>query len=77
MAGASLIKFAMYIKDVGFNFTSNELMVLGVGCLVAFLVSMVVINAFLKYIKKHDFKVFGYYRIVLGIAVLIYFLFIK
>lgn len=77
MAGASLIKFAMYIKDVGFHFTSDELMVLGVGCLVAFLVSMVVTNAFLKYIKKHDFKVFGYYRIILGLAVLAYFLFVK
>ena len=77
MAGASLIKFIKYIKNVGLSFTSNELMILGVGCTVAFLVSMVVINFFLKYIKKHDFKIFGYYRILLGIAVLVYFLVIK
>jgi len=77
MAGASLIKLLKYIKNVGLVFTSTELMILGVGCLVAFLVSMVVVNVFLKYIKKHDFQVFGYYRIALGIIVLIYFMFIK
>ena len=76
MAGASLIKFVKYIKNVGLVFSSTELIVLGVGCLVAFVVSMLVINVFLKYIKKHDFQVFGWYRIVLGIIVILYFSFL-
>lgn len=77
MAGASLIKLLKYIKNVGLVFTSTELMILGVGCLVAFLVSMIVIKFFLNYIRKHDFKIFGIYRILLGIAVLVYFIVIK
>ena len=77
MAGASLIKLLKYIKNVGLVFTANELMILGVGCLVAFIVSMIVIKFFLNYIKKHDFKIFGIYRIFLGIAVLVYFIFFK
>ena len=76
MAGASLIKFVKYIKNVGLVFSSTELIVLGVGCLVAFVVSMLVINVFLKYIKKYDFQVFGWYRIVLGIIVILYFSFL-
>lgn len=74
MAGASLLKLLKYIKDVGFVFSSNELMILGVGCLVAFVVSIFVIKFLLSYIKKHDFQVFGYYRIVLGLIVLGYFI---
>ena len=74
MAGASLLKLIKYIKDVGFVFSSNELMILGVGCLVAFVVSILVIKFLLSYIKKHDFQVFGYYRIVLGLIVLGYFI---
>ncbi len=77
MAGASLIKLLKYIKDVGFNFTGLELGVLGIGTLTAFIVSLFVIRFFIKYIRKHDFKVFGYYRIVLGIIVLLYFLILK
>ncbi len=66
MAGASLLKLLKF----GFDFSGLELAILGVGMIVAFLVSMVVIKFLMGYIKKHDFKVFGYYRIVLGIAVL-------
>ncbi len=73
MAGASLLKILKYIMHVGFVFTSMEVMTLVVGCLVAFIVSIVVIKFLLEYIRKHDFKVFGYYRIVLGILVLLYF----
>lgn len=69
MAGASLLKLVKF----GFAFTANELIVLAVGFVVAFLVSIVVIKFLLKFIKKHDFKVFGWYRIALGILVLIYF----
>lgn len=77
MAGASLLKLVKYIADVGFVFSSLELAVLGIGCLVAFLISVIVIKFLMNYIRKHDFKVFGYYRIVLGILVLLYFLFLK
>ena len=77
MAGASLLKLLKYILDVGLSFTGLELAILGVGSLVAFIVSLFVIKFLIDYIRKHDFKVFGYYRIVLGIIVLLYFLLIK
>ena len=76
MAGASLLKLVKYVMDVGFVFKANELIVLGVGCLVSFIVSILVIRFLMNYIRKHDFKVFGYYRIILGLIVLLYF-FIK
>lgn len=63
-SGVKLIKF-------GFNFTSTELLVLAIGMIVAFVVSLVAIKFLMSYVKKHDFKVFGWYRIILGIAVLL------
>ena len=75
MAGASLLKVAKYIVKVGVMPSTLELTVLGVGCLVAFVVSILVIKFLMSYIRKHDFKVFGYYRIILGVVVLLYFLF--
>ena len=66
MFGASLLK----ILKFGFVFETMELIILGVGMVVAFAVSMFVISFLMGYIKKHDFKVFGWYRIVLGIIVL-------
>ena len=77
MAGASLLKLAKYILKVGFVFSGLELGILIVGCLVAFIVSLIVIKFLINYIRIHDFKVFGYYRIVLGILVLLYFLIVK
>ena len=77
MAGASLLKLLKYILDVGFAFQTMELVVLGVGCLVAFIVSILVIKFLMNYIRKHDFKAFGWYRIVLGIIVILYFLIAK
>lgn len=77
MIGASLLKLVKYIAKVGFVFSSNELIILGVGCLVAFVVSILIIKFLMNYIRKHDFKVFGWYRIVLGILILGYFIFIK
>ena len=77
MAGASLLKLAKYILKVGFVFSELELGILIVGCIVAFIVSMFVIKFLINYIRKHDFKVFGYHRIVLGILVLLYFLILK
>lgn len=69
MLGASLLKLVKF----GFAFTSAELIILLVGMLISFIISMVVIKFLMNYIKKHDFKVFGYYRIILGIIVLVYF----
>ncbi len=69
MFGLSAIK----ILKFGFSFTGAELIVLAVGMIVAFLVSILVIKFLMGYVKKHDFKVFGWYRIVLGIAVILYF----
>lgn len=77
MAGASLLKLVKYILKVGLVFKTSELIILGIGCLVAFIVSILVIKLLMNYIRKHDFKVFGYYRIILGIIVLLYFFLIK
>ena len=70
MLGASLLKLVKF----GFGFTGIEIAVLLVGMLVSFLVSIAIIKFLMNYIKKHNFKVFGYYRIILGIIVLAYFL---
>jgi len=64
---------ALKLIKFGFHFTGSELLVLGVGSAVAFLVSLLVIRFLMSYIKKHDFKVFGWYRIVLGIVILLLF----
>lgn len=69
MFGWSLIKLIKF----GFAFSAQELCALGLGCVVAFAVSVVVIRFLMGYIKKHDFKVFGWYRIILGGIVLGYF----
>ena len=70
MFGASLLKFVKYIAEYGLDFSALGVTCLLVATVVAFLVSIVVIKFLLGYIKKHDFKVFGWYRIVLGILVL-------
>ena len=70
MLGGSAIKMMKF----GGDFTGNELMILLVGMVVAFVVSILAIKFLMSYIKKHDFKVFGWYRIVLGAVVMIYFL---
>lgn len=69
MFGASLLKLVKF----GFDFTASEAVILLTGMVVAFLVSIVVIKFLMDYIKKHDFKVFGWYRIILGILVIAYF----
>lgn len=73
MFGASLLKIVKF----GFHFTGTEAAVLITGMLVSFLVSIAAIKFLLGYIKKNDFKVFGVYRIVLGILVIAYFAFVK
>lgn len=70
MLGASLLKIVKF----GFSFTGNEAMILVTGMVTAFVVSVIVIRFLMGYIKKHDFKVFGWYRIVLGLVVLVYFM---
>lgn len=69
MLGASALK----LFRAGFSFSGHEWAVLATGSIVAFVVSVFVIKFLMDYIKKHDFKVFGYYRIVLGVIVLTYF----
>lgn len=69
MLGASLLKVVKYLHD-GLKMTAMEGGILAVGCIVAFVVSIIVIRFFMNYIRKHDFKAFGYYRIILGIAVI-------
>ena len=69
MFGASLLKIIKF----GFQFTGIEIVTLLVGTLVSFIVSLFVLRFLMGYIKKNDFKVFGWYRIVLGIIVLVYF----
>ena len=66
MLGASLLKMLKF----GFAFTGMEIAVLAVGTIVAFVVSVIVIKFLMDYIKKHDFQVFGWYRIVLGVVVI-------
>lgn len=67
MFGASFLKVIKY----GFHFTGMEVMILLTGMITAFIVSMIVIKMFMKYVKEHNFNVFGWYRIVLGICVLL------
>ena len=73
MAGASLLKLVKF----GFHFTAGEFVLLLVGCAVAFIVSLYAIKFLMDYVKKHDFKIFGVYRIILGIVVLAYFIIVK
>jgi len=69
MFGASLLKVVKF----GFDFSGLELTLLLIGTLVSFVVSLFVLKFLMGYIKKHDFKVFGWYRIALGIVVLLFF----
>ena len=69
MAGASLIKMIKF----GFGFTGTQILILLLGMLISFIVAIYTVRYLMGYIRKHDFTVFGYYRIVLGIIVLIYF----
>lgn len=72
MFGASLFKGVKYILNAG-TISSSDLALLLVGCVVAFAVSMFIIKFLMSFIKKHDFKSFGVYRIALGILLIILF----
>ena len=69
MFGASALKLVKYLRD--FSLTGSEIVILLVGMVVSFLVSVVVIRGLMNYVKKKDFSFFGYYRIVLGIIVIL------
>ena len=71
MAGASLLRL---VKS-GLDFTMTEWAYLGAGSVVAFAVSLVVIRALVRYVREHDFSVFGIYRIILGVVVVLFFSF--
>ena len=73
MAGASALKVLKFVME-GFTATSLELLLLAVGILVSFLVSLIVIEFLMSFVKKHSFKAFGIYRIALGALVIVYFL---
>lgn len=70
MFGASLIKLLKF----GFTFTGMELAVLAMGTLTSFIVSVIAIKFLISYVRRHDFSLFGYYRIALGVIVIAYFL---
>ena len=73
MLGASALKLLKYVLE-GMIPTTGEIAVLLVGCVVSFLVSLLVIRVLMDYVRRHSFSLFGVYRIVLGAAVLVYFL---
>ena len=72
MLGASAIKFLKFMLT-GVGITGMEIAVLAVGCVVSFIVSLLVIKALMDYVRRHSFSAFGVYRIILGIIVLAYF----
>lgn len=73
MIGATFLK----VIKLGFGFSLNQWLLILIGGIVSFLVAYLVITKFMGYIKKHNFKIFGYYRIILGIVVLIFAIIIK
>lgn len=74
MFGASFLKIVKFFLETGVGFTGQELTILLLGMVVAYLVSIAAIKFLMGYIRNHDFKAFGYYRIVIGILVIAYFL---
>lgn len=74
MLGASLLKVVKFFLETGVGFTSEQIMILLTGMVVAYLVSIAAIRFLMGYIRNHNFTVFGYYRIIVGILVILYFL---
>ena len=77
MFGASLLKIAKYAVNYGLAFSPSEIVTLVVGILTAFVVSLVAIKFLVGFVRRHSFEFFGWYRIVLGVAVIAYFLITK
>ena len=76
MLGASALKLLKFMME-GVSATSTEIIVLITGCVVAFVVSLLVIKALMAFVRKRSFAPFGVYRIILGAVVLLYFLIFK
>ena len=76
MLGASALKLLKFFLS-GVSATGTEIAVLLIGCVVSFIVSLLVIRALMEYVRKHSFRVFGIYRIILGAVVLLYFLLLQ
>lgn len=74
MVGASGLKTVKYISDYGTDFASNELILLAVGVVTAFVVSLIAIKFLMNFVRRHSFEAFGWYRIVLGVIVFGYFI---
>lgn len=74
MFGASALKIVKFFMETGVGFTGQEIIILLTGMVVAYLVSIVAIKFLMGYIRNHDFKAFGYYRIIIGVLVIGYFL---
>ena len=74
MLGASLLKVVKFFLETGSGFTLEQVGILLTGMVVAYLVSVAAIKFLMEYIRKHDFTAFGYYRIVVGLLVIFYFL---
>ena len=77
MFGASALKLVKYLLLDGGSFGASELAIMGVGCLTAFVVSLLAIRWLMGFVRRHDFKGFGVYRIILGVLVLVYFLVLR
>lgn len=75
MFGASLLRCVKYFFENGFVFENGGAMILLTGTVVSYIVSIFAIRFLMGYIRKHDFKAFGYYRIILGILIVLYFTF--
>lgn len=74
MLGASALKLLKYVLEVGLVFTAEELIILVTGVTVAFLVSLVALKFLVGFVRNHSFEVFGWYRIALGLLVLLFFM---
>ncbi len=77
MLGASALKILKYVLEFGLSFTLTEIVVMIVGTLTAFAVSMIAIKFLMGFVRRHSFESFGWYRIALGIAVIAYFLIVR
>lgn len=81
MLGASLLKIAKFVAEAGGGiasaFTGGELAVLAIGTVVSFLVSLVAVKFLVEFVRRHSFEVFGWYRIVLSVLVVLYFTLVK
>lgn len=77
MLGASALKILKYVLDFGLSFSAQEILLLFVGIVVAFAVSLSALKFLVAFVRRHSFAVFGWYRIVLGVLVLLYFFITK